>query len=230
MSEKKTVAIIHTSFVFVNVEPIIKQMFGEILPDVRLINIVDDTLLSDVIEAGEITPDAVQRMTNHVHSAELANADLIFSACSSLGPALDIAKRTAHVPVVKVDEAMAEKAVELGPRIGILATVPSTLAPTECLILDTAQRMNAQITTTKSLAEGAFDLLMSGQREQHNERVLQQARNLAASVDVIVLAQASMAYLAESLAEQVDKPVLSSPRMGVESVREKLDVKVLAEK
>ncbi|HTK10673.1 MAG TPA: aspartate/glutamate racemase family protein [Ktedonobacteraceae bacterium] len=230
MQEKKTVAIIHTSFVFVNVEPVIKQMFTEILPDVRIINIVDDTLLSDVVEAGEITPGVVQRMTNHVQSAEQANADLIFSACSSLGPALDIAKETAHVPVVKVDEAMAEKAVELGPRIGILATVPTTLAPTEQLILDTARRMNVQVTTTKSLAEGAFALLMGGQREQHNQRVLAQAQKLAQSVDVIVLAQASMAYLAASVEEQIGKPVLSSPRLGVERVREKLAAQILSKK
>jgi len=230
MEAKKTVAIIHTSFVFVNVEPIIKQMFAEILPDVRVINIVDDTLLSDVIVAGEITPNAIQRMTNHVNSAEMAGVDLIFSACSSLGPALDVAKETAHVPVIKVDEAMAEQAVKLGPRIGVLATVPSTLPPTEQLILDTARRMNTEVTTVKSLAEGAFDLLMSGDREQHNERVLAAAQTLADSVDVIVLAQASMAYLAERVVQHVGKPVLSSPRLGVERVREVLEEQGLLKK
>ena len=104
----------------------------------------------------------------------------------------------------------------------ILATVASTLAPTENLILDTAQRMKMSVTTTKRLAEGAFDLLMSGQRDQHNERVLSEAHKLAESVDAIVLAQASMAYLATTIEQQIGKPVLSSPRMGVESVREKL--------
>jgi len=223
MEKPQTVAIIHTSFVFVNVEPVINQMFREILPEVRLINVIDDTLLSDVIAAGKVTPNVVQRMANHVHSAELAGADVIFSACSSLGPALDIAKQMVNTPVVKVDEAMAELAVAKGPRVGVLATVPSTLAPTIKLIQNTAERLGQQVQVSQGLAEGAFDKLMSGNREGHNELVLAAAESLSKNVDVIVFAQASMAYLSPTAQEQLGMSVLSSPRLGVGRVKEVLD-------
>jgi Asp/Glu/hydantoin racemase len=48
--------------------------------------------------------------------------------------------------------------------------------------------------------------------------VTEQAMALAGSVDIIVLAQASMNRLATSLSEATGLPVLSSPRMGVSSV------------
>jgi hypothetical protein len=59
--------------------------------------------------------------------------------------------------------------------------------------------------------------MMSGDRERHDAMVLEGARALAAEVDALVLAQASMARLAPAIAEAVGKPVLASPRMGVEN-------------
>ena len=51
----KTLALIHTSMVFVNVETMMNDMFAEVMPDVRLINIVDDSLLPDVMETASLT-------------------------------------------------------------------------------------------------------------------------------------------------------------------------------
>ncbi|MFF9810617.1 hypothetical protein ACF1G5_36875 [Streptomyces coeruleorubidus] len=61
-------------------------------------------------------------------------------------------------------------------------------------------------------------VLMSGDRDRHDGMVLDGARALVTEVDVIVLAQASMARLAPAIAEAVGKPVLSSPRSGAEDV------------
>jgi Asp/Glu/hydantoin racemase len=66
------------------------------------------------------------------------------------------------------------------------------------------------------LCDGAFDILMGGDREAHDQLVVDQAMVLAKDVDVIVLAQASMQRLKQRLHDQTGLPVLSSPRMGVE--------------
>ena len=82
----KTLALIHTSMVFVNVETMMKDMFAEIMPDVRLINIVDDSLLPDVMNSGIIDVDVQKRMSAYVKAAQETGADAVLSLCSSLGP------------------------------------------------------------------------------------------------------------------------------------------------
>jgi len=216
------IAILHTSFVFVSVEPIINELIAEVLPDAEVLHFVDSDVLATVVREQGISEASEQRMVHLAEAAEAAGADIIFSACSSLGPALDVAARAVSTPVVKVDEAMALKAASEGDRIGVLATVPTTLGPTSDLIADKAAELGRDVTIVQRLASGAFDVLMSGDRAAHDALVTEQAVELAKTVDIIVLAQASMSRLVDVLAERTGKPVLSSPRMGVEFLARRL--------
>jgi hypothetical protein len=65
------------------------------------------------------------------------------------------------------------------------------------------------------LSIGAFDLLMANQVEKHDQMVSETASELARWADTIVLAQCSMARLAPKLEAKIERPVLSSPRLGV---------------
>lgn len=212
----KKIAILHTSFVFVSVEPVINDLIAELIPDAEVIHFVDSDVLATVVREQGISTNSEARMTHLAQAAEAAGADIIFSACSSLGPALDVAARSVHTPVVKIDDAMAMRAAREGARIGVLATVPTTLGPTSDLIQKKADEIGRSITLEKRLCEGAFDVLMSGDREKHDAMVTEQATDLAKNVDMIVLAQASMSRLAGVLQEKTKMPVLSSPRIGVE--------------
>lgn len=218
----KKIAILHTSFVFVSVEPIITDLIAELIPDAEVIHFVDSDVLATVVREEGISPRSEERMTRLAQAAEAAEADMIFSACSSLGPALDVAARAVHTPVVKIDEAMAIRAAREGTRIGVLATVPTTLGPTSDLIQARADDNGRDVSIEQRLAEGAFAVLMSGDRAGHDSMVIEQAMDLARSVDMIVLAQASMSRLADVLAEQTGVPVLSSPRIGVEYLAERV--------
>jgi Asp/Glu/hydantoin racemase len=212
----KKIAILHTSFVFVSVEPAINNLIEELIPDAEVIHFVDSDVLATVVREQGISTKSEERMTHLAQAAEAAGADIIFSACSSLGPALDVAARHVSTPVVKIDEAMAIRAAAEGTRIGVLATVPTTLGPTSDLIQAKADEAGRAVTIEKRLCEGAFDVLMSGDRDKHDALVVEQAVNLAKSVDLIVLAQASMSRLADVLAKETGLTVLTSPRLGVE--------------
>ena len=159
---------------------------------------------------------STQRMVHLAQAAESAGADVIFSACSSVGPAIDVARRLVSVPIVKIDDAMTASAVETADAIGVLASVPTTLPPTRALVEEKARAAGRDVTVQERLCEGAFSVLMSGGRDRHDAMVPDGARALATEVDAIVLAQASMARLAPAIAEAVGKPVLSSPRSGAE--------------
>jgi len=218
----KKIAILHTSFVFVSVEPIINELIAELIPDAEVMHFVDSDVLATVVREHGISAKSEQRMTHLAEAAEAAGADIIFSACSSLGPALDVAAAAVHTPVVKIDDAMAAEAAMLGERIGVLATVPTTLQPTSDLIQGAADRLGKSVTIEQRLCAGAFDVLMGGDRPGHDAMVTEQAMSLAGSVDIIVLAQASMNRLATSLSEATGLPVLSSPRMGVAYLAERV--------
>jgi Asp/Glu/hydantoin racemase len=198
-----------------------QKLFAEILPDAEIVDFIDTEVLADVQKEG-ITDGATQRMTYLAQAAEAAGVDVIFSACSSLGPTIDTARKAVHVPIIKIDDAMARLAAAKGKKIGVLATVPSTLDPTIDQIEEKAREMGKEITVYRGLAKGAFDKLMTGAREEHDEMVLAKAKELAPQVDLLVLAQASMTRLAPMLAEATGLEVLTSPQLGVESVKQYL--------
>ena len=115
---------------------------------------------------------------------------------------------------------MAIKAVETAIRIGVLATLQTTLAPTANLLKAMAAERNKKIEVVEGLAEGAFQAVMAGDREKHDNLILKASEAIAGKVDLIVLAQGSMARMETKLAELTGKEVLSSPLSGVLAVKE----------
>jgi Asp/Glu/hydantoin racemase len=219
----KKMGVLHTSFVFINVETVFHNLYKEILPDVQVIDFVDSDVLAAVKREGGIKSSHVQRMCHLAMAAESAGVDLIFSTCSSLGPTMDVARQLVNVPIVKIDDAMTQKAAKEGHAVGVMATVPTTLQPTIDLIQGKAKIIGKSVEIKPYLCEGAFDVLMGGNRQQHDQMVLEGARRLAAKVDLIVLAQASMSRLAPTLSQEIGKEVLSSPRLAVNYIRSLFD-------
>jgi len=216
---KRQVTIVYTSRVTV---PGTLELADEILKDYRVVNIIDDSLLDDVLAAGELTRDVTRRMVQYCLAAEDGGADVILSQCSSVGEAVDVARTMVRVPIVKIDEPMAEEAVRLGPRVAVAATLPTTLDPTCRLIERTAAAMGKQVSISRVLAEGAFDKLRAGDTATHNRMVMAKLDEVRQQVDVIVLAQGSMAVLVPEL-QDWGKPVLTSPRLGIERVKQVLE-------
>lgn len=198
------------------------ELFAELAPQAQVRHIVDDTLLPEVLANGGVTPRVRSRMCEYYRNAELAGADLIFNQCSSVGEVADIASTLVGVPVIKVDTRMAEVACGTGARVGVVATLETTLGPTCRLIEATAARLGKKIEITRCLVAGAFDHLIAGDRAKHNQMVLDAIRDLARRTDVIVCAQGSMMAIVPDLGP-TPVPVLTSPRLGVQSAAEWLE-------
>ncbi|XID90580.1 aspartate/glutamate racemase family protein [Paenibacillaceae bacterium WGS1546] len=208
-------------------EPL-QAIFREELPEVRLVHMIDDSLIADVIRTGELSPAIARRLVRHYHNAEELGADMILNTCSSVGEIADAAQALIGVPIVKIDDAMAQQAASNFERIGVLATLPSTLEPTMRLIGNKAKLADRQVKLVNGLADGAFAALVSGKPEAHDQLLLQTARTIADEVDVLVLAQGSMARMELELTAAIGKPVLSSPRLGVRQLKRMLDDAALA--
>ena len=212
--KRKQLGLIHTSATLV---PVFQQLCAAKLPRVDVFNIADDSLIKDVIKRGELTPKTARRVVEHVVSAESAGADYILVTCSSIGRAVEAAAALVSVPVLRVDQPMADKAVRTGKKIGVLATLPTTLEPTADLIQRRAAKAGRQIKLTSRLCEGAFEALMGGNAAKHDALVAAALKALGAQVDVIVLAQASMARVVEKLAPADRRiPILASPPLAID--------------
>ena len=200
-----------------------KQLFTELVPGCRVISIIEDALIQDVIRAGQVTPEIARRLVRYYLAAQDTGADLIFNTCSSIGDVAIMARSLVAIPLVKIDDAMAAEAVRTGARVGVLATLQTTLAPTVRLVKAQAAAAGRSVSVVEGLAQGAFEALMAKQPEKHDELVTAAAEQVAKQADVIVLAQGSMARMEEALAKKTGKPVLSSPRRGVLEVKETLE-------
>lgn len=214
----RTVVVVHTGPA--TVQPI-KHQFQQILPDVRVVNIMDDSLLNDVMVAGHLTEAVTGRIFSYMQLGQQMGAVALLNACSSVGEAASAARPAISIPLIKIDDVMAERAVATGSMIGVVATVKTTLEPTVRLIRAKAMAVGKTIEVVEALAEGAFQALLEGKSEAHDEIVKRTIESLANNVDVIVLAQVSMARLVPSLAG-LSVPVLTSPQSGVEAVRDAL--------
>ena len=218
----KTLGLVHTSATLV---PVFQQLCQQYLPDVKVFNIVDDSLIKNVIACGELRPDTARRVVNYVISAQDAGADQILVTCSSIGAAVETAAGLASVPVLRVDQPMADKAVSIGRKIGVIATLATTLQPTSDLVLRRAKLAGKEIELHATLCEGAFEALMQGNAAVHDEKVLKALKELVKEVDVVLLAQASMARVVELLKEEERiVPILASPPVAMEYLAELLDV------
>jgi Asp/Glu/hydantoin racemase len=217
----KTLALIHTgSFL----APIFTKLCREMMPEVKIFNIVDESLLNNTIAANQLTPTTSRRLAGYLESAEEAGADAIMVTCSSVGPAVEAFRPFVNIPVLRVDQPMADKAVSMGRKIGVIATLPTTLEPTSALIKARAAVQGREIEIVQQLCQGAFEAVAAGDTETHDRIVTAGLKELMPKVEVVVLAQASMARVVDALpAEEKTVPILSSPQLGVEAAKQMME-------
>lgn len=217
---QKTLALIHTSPVLI---PAFAELAARHLEGVRVFHMVDESLIKNTIQSGHLTKPTVRRVAGLVESAFQAGADAVMVTCSSIGPSVNVARELFDGPIMRIDERMAERAVLTGDRVGVIATLETTLAPTVALVKSTADRLGRTPMIVSRLCEGAFAAVIKGDTETHDRAVTEALLALAQEVDVIVLAQASMARVVDRLApEQKRVPILASPPLAMEQAREVL--------
>ncbi|HJA67940.1 MAG TPA: aspartate/glutamate racemase family protein [Candidatus Mediterraneibacter cottocaccae] len=221
------VALVYTSTTpelinLVNEE--VKKQLGE---DVEILSYEDPTILSEIREHGYVTTAPAARLIKMFMDAALDGADAILNICSSVGETADCiqdAARYIGVPVVRIDEDMCRDAIRRGSRIGVMATLPTTLNPTKNTLLRLAREMNREIVLIDSLADGAFGL----DQDKFRDLLLSHAEQIRDQVDIILLCQGSMAYCEEYLEKKTGIPVVSSPRYGAAALKKALQDKGLA--
>lgn len=217
----KQLVLVHT------VSPLLavfNQLGAELLPGVRLIHVLDEPLLEQVRQRGHLEPDDSARLRTHVLAAEQIGADAVLVTCSTVSPCVDDVRPEVDIPVIKIDEAMVTEAVSRGTKIGVVATNVTTLEPTRQLLEAQATAASKEIEVELMLVENGLAALLSGDGARHDNLVKDAVLELSNRVDVVVLAQATMARALDVIpTADCPVPILSSPYLALERVRELLE-------
>ncbi len=193
----------------------IAAAFAELWPEPTLMNLLDDSLSTDLARDGALKPAMTARFLKLGDYAVSTGADAILFTCSAFGPCIDAVKR-AHpgMPVLKPNEAMIEEALALDGTIGLMASFAPTLAS---MPAEFPEGMKLSL----KLIEGALPALDAGDGPTHDALAAKAALELIAC-DTIALAQFSLARAATAITAATGRPVLTTPHSAVKKLRKLL--------
>lgn len=196
-------------------------MCKEMIPFSRPEHILDEPLLKRITQRGRLIQKDTDRVMSHVKLAEAIRAEAVLVSCSTISPCVDEIRAAAAIPVIKIDEAMIKTAVAEGTTIGVVATNRTTIEPTRRLLEGESRNRKKEINIRFFMVEGALEALLTGDGDKHDKMVKTEVLQMMDSVDIVVLAQASMARVLRCFSDtERARPILSSPHSALNQLRE----------
>ncbi len=199
----------------------IKNAFKALDPEIRVNLLTEDSLIEDVLANGGPTPSIIKRMMSYASLAQAAGADLILNQCSSVSEVVDLYQKELDIPVLKIDQPMAEKAVSMGSKIALVTTNTTTVGPSRRLLESCAAKIGKKVEIIECVVDGAMEVLFRGDVKGHNDMLRGKIEEMDGKCDVIVLAQGSMIAIMPEI-KNVKTPVLTSIPLAVERAVEML--------
>jgi Asp/Glu/hydantoin racemase len=216
----KIVALIHATRLAI--EPT-HGAIQQAIPSVEIAHYLDEALLKVASDKGPNSPEVLRRFTRMLISAEEGGAAVVLMTCSSLIEAADLLAPFVKIPIVKIDTPMMERAISLGGKIGVVATLSSAVSPAREQLERIARQRGVALEHKFAVVEGAFQALLDKDSERHDQLVMEQIRTMAQTCDVVILAQASISGVAAREDLKVAIPVLTSPPLAAARVKEMME-------
>lgn len=190
-------------------------------PQAVRMNLLDDSLSADLARAGRLDARMSDRFLALAGYAFATGAAGILFTCSAFGPCIDaVAQRWPGHPVLKPNEAMIGDAVKRARAGAGRIALVATFAPTLASMPDEFPR---DVTIVPVMVEGALAALDRGDGAGHDRMVAEAvARATLDDVDVIALAQFSLARAAEAVSRVTLAPVVTTPGSAVRALRARL--------
>ena len=214
----RKLGIIHAALITTHA---VQKYIDEIIPEVEVVHWLDDTIQNTnfACEPGIIPRRNYAKFVQAALSQQEYGVDLILLVCSTFNRAVEFAQPMLDTPLLQIDRPMMDLAVQDGSRIGLLATVPTTVPASERLLRLAAQDAGREIQVRTRLCSEAFQVLKAGNPDKHNEMLLEEIHQLSNEVDAIVLAQLSMTALEPRLTD-AKVPVYNSGRTAFDRIRQ----------
>ncbi|HZG72006.1 MAG TPA: aspartate/glutamate racemase family protein, partial [Chondromyces sp.] len=221
LKENYKIGLVHATMN--SVQPIL-DAFQVHAPQVTLLNFMDESLIFELNEIGRVTKDMKRRLFHLVEKAANSGVDGILLTCSSFTPIVAEISHLFDIPLLSADLSMLEKAVDMGTRIGVIATVEAAGPTTTRLLEKISLDKKKEITIKTVVIPEAFKALQNGNRAKHDEFIYQKVQQLTIDCDVILFAQFSMARALKTLAATAT-PILTSPEISVKLIIDEISKK-----
>jgi Asp/Glu/hydantoin racemase len=201
------IGLVHTTrFVIDSLHSVVAEQ----CPGNEISHVMDEGILRRLSALGTITPEIIQWLSDMVSSAETAGADLAVVSCSSLSPCVNEVRKQVKIPVLKVDEPMIEHALQHAGRIGLVMTNPTTKIPSTLLFDEVSKKLGSPAILQTRLCPNAFARLNRGDIQGHDTEVIETVKNLLDEVEIVMLAQISIARVRKQMEPAISRRVLSS--------------------
>ena len=200
--------------------PPVRLAFDEEFPEAEVINVLDESLLVDFDD--QLTPDLRRRITNIIGYCQDNKADAIGLACSVYAPVVESAKDLVHVPLVSSYGPVMADAVTAGPRIGLIASVASTMQDSKYYLHLAADEAGVEIEPQLCLAEDLITVMRAEGQSGLERRLEEEVLKIASKVDVVLLTQFSFAAALAHLEKVSPIPVLSAPHSSARMLKKLL--------
>lgn len=201
----------------------VRAAFREAWPEAFAFDLLDTSLAIDRAHAGEL--DVAMRLrfatlADYAAGAEglAGRTSGILFTCSAFGPAIDTVKTRVTIPVMRPNEAAFEQALAIGGEIGLIVSFEPSAASLRAELEQVAHAQNRKTRVHTVLADGALQALKAGDGARHDALVAEAARRLG-DVQVVILAQFSMARAADMVRHVISAPVLTTPDCAVHALR-----------
>lgn len=201
----------------VSIPPVVAS-FRANWPEAKVINLLEDALMTDLADDGKLTDAMVERFLHIGHYCVKASADAILFCCSAFGPAIEEVRRQVSIPVLKPNEAMYEQLVAKSGTVSLLATFQPSIPSMLKEIASHAKEKGTQVNVEPHLVDGALQALLDLRPDEHN-RLIAEAAAKQEACDIIALAQFSMAPAKVLAATRTAKPILTTPDSAVAKLK-----------
>ena len=199
--------------------PPVDQAFKTLWPDATIVNVLDESLYNDIPADGKLAPEIFTRLSNLFRHCELSRADGIVFSGSTFGPAVEEARKTVTIPVLRIEEAMMDEAATHGGSVLLACTQKRAQPVVRGTLEAAAKRTGKPIAITELWVSGAREALVKGDNDTHDRLIAEQSA-AAGDFDQIVFGMMSMAPAKTKMSPALARKVLTAGEATVARMKQ----------
>lgn len=211
----RKIAILHTAKATV---PMLNKLINQNFQEVVIFDWLDDSILPMLMEDSSTLEYAFEKLLSYSRFAERQGAELILNACSSVGEFKDYAKGRLSIPVLRIDDMVTDVLADKYHKIGVLATLGTTLRPSTELLKKKAKNMDI----SAEIVSGAYEAALSGKQQEHDNLIAAAVMRILREKEAVFLAQASMAAALHLVPEEFHGRVYTSTEYVMNELKQYL--------
>lgn len=161
--------------------------------DINIINILDDSILPALASKEASAEEIYLKLQQYCEFAIKAHAQYMLIACATICPFADYIKDKLDVPVIRIDEAMADFIAKEKHNVHIIGTMNSSLKALPDLIRQKAKNVKISCEAVQTINSASEEEKTALRKKRIYESIL----NTQENTDCIVFTQASLSNIVQ---------------------------------